>query len=198
MRLYDVIITEDMLIKGVKALSLVDEPALKNNLFLALENQEEYIQLAEVDKEKHILMGSVLIPETPIFRKGNPEDFYIRFSKDTIEQAQEYFFKGGMQNFSTINHSGEQVEGNTVVESWIVEDVEKDKTALYNLSVPKGSWVVKMKVNNQDVWDNYVKTGKVKGFSIEGFFKPVEMTELSSEVLTPQEKVDKIRTILNI
>lgn len=196
MRLYDVIITEDMLIKGVKALSLVEEPALKSN-FIALAEEVKLIELTEVDKEKRIVMGAVLIPETPIFRKGNPEDFYIRFSKETVESAQEHFFRAGMQNFSTLNHSGENIDGNTVVESWIVEDVEKDKTALYNLSIPKGSWVVKMKVNNDEVWNDYVKTGKVKGFSIEGFFRPVEMAELSSQELTPTEKVEKIRTILN-
>ncbi len=196
MKMYDVIITPDMLIKGVKALSLVEDPAIDSD-WITLSKEEELIELAEVDKEKRILLGAVLIPDKPILRKGNPENFYIKFSKDTIETAQEYFFLNGFQNSTTIEHNGESVEGQTVVESWIKEDEEKDKSLLYNLSAPVGSWIVKMKVNNDTIWNDYIKTGKVKGFSIEGFFKPVEQTEMSKE-LTAEERLDKIKELINV
>ncbi len=193
MKIFDVIITPDMIIKGVKAISLVEEPAIDSD-FLALKS-EEMIQLAEVDKDQRILLGAVLIPDKPILRRRNEETFYIRFSKETIQKAQEYFFSNGFQNSTTIEHNGEDVQGNTVVESWIKEDEDKDKSNLYNLNAPVGSWLIKMKINNQDVWDDYVKTGKVKGFSIEGFFKPVEMTSMSNE-MTGEDKVEQIRKIL--
>ena len=62
------------------------------------------------------------------------------------------------------------IQGLSVVESWIIEDTDMDKSKKYGLSLPKGTWMVSVKVNNDDIWNNYVKEGKVKGFSIEGFF----------------------------
>jgi len=75
----------------------------------------------------------------------------------------------GNQSNSTLEHNSE-LQGLTLVESWIVEDKQKDKSALYNLDVPVGTWMGSVKVNNDEVWNDYVKTGKVKGFSIEGYF----------------------------
>jgi len=193
MKLYEVIINEDMLIKGVKAISLVEDPAIQSD-FIAL-SADNLIELAEVDNDKRILIGALLIPDIAIPRSGNPENYYIRFSKDTIEKAQEYFFSGGFQNKSTIEHNKEDIQGNTVIESWIKEDEEKDKSLLYNLNAPVGSWIIKMKVNNEEVWKDYIKTGKVKGFSIEGFFKPLDATEMSKE-LTSDEKIEKIKELI--
>ena len=193
MKVYDVIITPEMLIKGVKAISLVEEPAIDSDFF-ALKS-EEFVELAEVDADKRILIGAVLIPDIPIIRKGNPENYYIRFSKDTIEIAQEYFFLNGFQNQTTIEHIKEPVQGNTVIESWIKEDDKADKSTLYGLKVPIGSWLIKMKVNNEEIWKDYIKTGKVKGFSIEGFFKPIEATELSMEK-SAEDRLNDIKKIV--
>ena len=76
----------------------------------------------------------------------------------------------------------------SLVESWIVEDVAKDKTALYNLSLPVGTWVGAIKVNNEDIWNDYVKTGKVKGFSIEGYFSDKEKDK-EEDVLSAIKKI---------
>jgi hypothetical protein len=67
----------------------------------------------------------------------------------------------------------------TVFESWIVEDPEFDKSKKYGLEVPEGTWMVSMKVDDKDVWDNYVKDNKVFGFSIEGKFANVLRKESS-------------------
>jgi len=71
-----------------------------------------------------------------------------------------------------------------VVESLIVEDDKFDKTRKYDLNAPIGTWMVSVKVNNDEVWNDFVKTGKVKGFSIEGYFadkleRPNEPNELA-------------------
>jgi len=70
-----------------------------------------------------------------------------------------------------------KLDGLTLVESWIVEDKEKDKSAIYGLNVPVGTWMGSVKVNNDEIWNDYVKTGQVKGFSIEGFFAEKEREE---------------------
>lgn len=150
---------------GIEAISVVESPAIQED-FITLKNQE--FKLAEVDKEKRILMGAALIPNKPIYRRNEDNEYYIYFSRDTVRKASELFFINGNQNNSTLEHQM-PLTGLSVVESWIVES-EKDKTRHYDMEVPIGTWMVSMKVLNDDVWNNYVKTGKVKGFSIEGYF----------------------------
>ena len=166
MRIIELILDEEDLDAGVEAISIVESPAIESD-FVALKNQE--IKLAEVDKEKKILMGALLIPDKPIYRNGSEGEYYIFFSKDTIVKASQMFLQNGNQSRSTLEHA-QALNGLTLVESWIVEDKAKDKTALYGLDVPVGTWMGSVKVNNEDVWNEYVKTNKVKGFSIEGYF----------------------------
>jgi hypothetical protein len=70
---------------------------------------------------------------------------------------------------STLEHD-KKLNGVTLVESWIKESTTKDKSALYNLNVPVGTWMGTFKIDNDEIWNDYVKTGEVKGFSIEGLF----------------------------
>ena len=165
MNIVELVIDENDDVSGIEAISVVESPAIEED-FIALKTQE--FKLAEVDKEKRILMGAALVPNKPIYRRNGEDEYYIYFSKETVRKASELFFIRGNQNNSTLEHNM-PLTGLTAVESWIVEG-EKDKTRHYDLNVPIGTWMVSMKVHNDDVWDNYVKTGKVKGFSIEGYF----------------------------
>tara|TARA_Y100000356_G_C11247732_1_gene285023 strand:+ start:77 stop:964 length:888 start_codon:yes stop_codon:yes gene_type:complete len=166
MRIVELILDEAQSMMGIEAISIVENPAIEEN-FLALKSDE--IKLAEVNKEKKILMGALLIPNKPIYRKAGKDEYYIYFSKDTVEKASQLYLKNGKQNNSTLEHKHE-LSGLTLVESWIVEDTKFDKSRKYGLDVPVGTWMGAVKVNNDDVWNEYVKTGKVKGFSIEGYF----------------------------
>ena len=165
MNIVELVIDENDDVSGIEAISVVESPAIEED-FIALKNQE--YKLAEVDKEKRILMGAALVPNKPIYRKSGEDEYYIYFSKDTVRKASELFFIRGNQNNSTLEHNL-PLTGLTAVESWIVES-EKDKTRHYGLDVPVGTWMVSMKVLNDEIWNDYVKTGKVKGFSIEGYF----------------------------
>lgn len=167
MRIVELIIDDLDENSGIDAISIVENPAIEED-FVALSKPEK-IQLAEVDKEKRILMGAILIPNKPIYRKDGEEEYYIYFTKETVRKASELYLKKGNQNNSTYEHF-QEIYGLSLVESWIVEDKEKDKTNLYGMDLPLGSWVGSMKVYNDEVWEEYVKTGAVKGFSIEGYF----------------------------
>ena len=79
------------------------------------------------------------------------------------------YLMNSKQNNSTLEHQ-HQLEGLSLVESWIVEDKVHDKSVKYGMDLPLGSWVGSVKVNNDQIWNEFVKTGKVKGFSIEGYF----------------------------
>jgi len=164
MDIVELFIDENDEVSGIEAISVVENPAIEEN-FIALKNQE--FKLAEVDKEKRILMGAALIPNKPIYRQSGEQEYYIYFSQATVRKASELFFIKGNQNNSTLEHQLE-LKGLTAVESWIVES-EQDKSRMYDLNVPIGTWMVSMKVNNDDVWKK-VKAGEVKGFSIEGYF----------------------------
>jgi hypothetical protein len=168
MEIIELVIDENEEFSGIEAISVVESPAIEED-FIALKDQEQ-IRLAEVSKEKRLLMGAALIPEKPIYRKSGDHEFYIYFSKDTVAKASQMFLKRGNQSQATLEHTEQKLSGMTIVESWLVEDEVHDKSRKYGLDMPLGTWMVAMKVDNDDIWNNYVKEGKVKGFSIEGYF----------------------------
>ena len=177
MKIIELLIDEEELYSGIEAISIVDRPAIQEN-FIALSEQPK-VKLAEVDKEKRILMGAALVPNKNIYRSEGEDEYYIYFSEDTVRKASELFLMRGNQNKSTLEHEA-SLSGLSVVESWIIEDDVHDKSRKYDMDLPVGTWMVSMKVNNDDVWENYVKTGKVSGFSIEGYFTDkVNMSELN-------------------
>jgi len=181
MDIIELFIDENDDVSGIEAVSIVENPAIEED-FVALKNQE--FKFAEVNKEKRILMGAALIPNKPIYRRNEENEYYIYFSRDTVRKASELFFIRGNHNKSTLEHQM-PLEGLVAVESWIVEDKDKDKSKFYGMDMPLGTWMLSMKVLNDDVWENYVKTGKVKGFSIEGYFadkleRPNEPNNLSA------------------
>ena len=186
MRIIELILDEDEAI-GVEAISVVENPAIESD-FIALNNQE--IKLAEINKEKRLLMGALLIPQKPIYRKSGKEEYYIFFSRKTVERASQMYLQNGNRSQSTLEHD-KQLKGLTLVESWIVEDKAKDKTALYGLDVPVGTWMGSVKVDNDEVWNEYILTKKCKGFSIEGYFadKLERPNEELKEDLSKEEKL---------
>jgi len=197
MDIIELFIDEEDEVSGIEAVSIVEAPAIESD-FIALKNQE--FKFAEVNKEKRILMGAALIPNKPIYRRNEDNEYYIYFSKDTVRKASELFFIRGNQNNSTLEHQM-PLTGLTAVESWIVED-EKDKTRFYDLDVPIGTWMLSMKVHNDEVWNDYVKSGKVKGFSIEGYFadkleRPNEPNELAKiEEEESQHIIEQLTALL--
>lgn len=165
--------------EGVYAVSLVSDPAIGVN-FITLSKQKE-IKLATVNEEQRILMGAILIPNQPIYRNQDGQEFNIIFPKETIKQVQQNFALKGYQNNSTIEHSGTNIPNVTFVESWIKEDEVHDKSVHYGFNEEVGTWFGLMKVNNDEIWNDYVKTGKVKGFSIDGVFD-MEKVNLKTEI----------------
>ena len=194
MRIVELILDEEQEEGGIEAISIVESPAIESD-FVALNNQE--IKLAEIDKEKRILLGALLIPNKPIYRKSDEGEYYIFFSKDTIVKASQLYLRNGYQNSATLEHD-QTLKGLTLVESWIVEDEVQDKSRKYGLDVPVGTWMGAVKVNNEEIWNEYVKTDKVKGFSIEGYF--------ADKMESPKEKIQEdfskedqlIKEIINI
>jgi hypothetical protein len=169
MKFIELVIDESQEFFAIDAISIVSDPAIESE-FIALKNQKQKILFKQVNEEKRLLIGPALIPDLPIYRQdNNGEEFYVYFSKKTVRKAMELFSTQSNQNNWTLEHD-QDIQGLSVVESWIVESKEQDKSALYGLDVPVGSWLISCKVNNDAIWEKYVKSGEVLGFSIEGWF----------------------------
>ena len=171
---------------GIEAVSIVENPAIESD-FIALADQE--IKLAKVDDEKRIVMGAALIPNKPIFRKRNDTMFYVYFSEDTVRRSSELFFQNGNQSNATLEHQM-KANGLTVVESWIVEG-EQDKSRIYSLDVPKGTWMISMKIEDEKLWSEIKEGKKYKGFSIEGYFADkasIKKSDAKSEMAAIEEE----------
>ncbi|MEN8717734.1 MAG: XkdF-like putative serine protease domain-containing protein [Sulfurovum sp.] len=193
MRIVELILDEEQEI-GIEAISVVESPAIEED-FIALKSQE--FKLAEVDKEKRILMGALLIPNKPIYRRNGEDEYYIYFSKDTVLKASQMYLTQGKQNNATLEHQY-QINGLSLVESWIVEDKVHDKSVKYGMDLPLGTWVGSVKVNNDNIWNEFVKSGKVKGFSIEGYFadkmeRPKDQT--LGDFMTDEQKKNELSEI---
>ena len=197
-QVFELFIDESHDMAGIEAISIVENPAIEED-FIYLSKSKVVLQ--SIDVEKRLLMGAALVPDKKILRRNADGEYYIFFSKDTVRRASELFLMNGNQSKSTLEHEVD-VQGLTVVESWIIEDSINDKSKKYGLSLPIGTWMVSVKVNNDEIWNDYVKTGAVKGFSIEGFFsdnldeRPLESIEESGEELAALETLRALTAIL--
>jgi hypothetical protein len=176
----------------VEAISIVESPAIEED-FVALKSQE--FKFAEQDTERKILIGAILIPNKPIYRKNDDEEYYIYFSRDTVRKASQLYLQQGNQSQSTLEHQ-EQLEGLTLVESWLVEDKNNDKSNMFGMDLPLGTWVGSVKVDNEDIWNDFVKTGKVKGFSIEGYFADKSENKQKSEDDLSNDILNELKELL--
>lgn len=182
--------------KGVYGISLVENPAMEG-LFIAL-SKDEPIQLKEIDKEQRILMGLVLEPNKPIYRNQNGEEFNIIFNEETIRELSYGFFKNNNHSNSTIEHDVKQnIQGVTFTESWIVENPKIDKSTNFGFEYPKGSWLAVMKVDDDAIWNDYVKTGKVQGFSIDAMLS-LEEVNLKLNIMSKQEEKSFIELLKDL
>ena len=196
-KLYKMIAKED---GGVNAISLVLTPAIMKE-FVALSRQPQ--KRVNLQEDKRIIVSPVLIPdiEIPRFDEESGEEYDITFGKEEIAKIAENFLVNGYQNEATLEHD-EEIDGVSVIESWIKES-NNDKSADYGFGdLPIGTWFVKMKVYDDELWAK-IKSGEVRGLSIEGMFghELVENAMIrmraQSEEAKSQMILDAIRDTIN-
>jgi hypothetical protein len=162
--LYELRIEDDT--DEVFAISLVESPAIESDFVYF---DKEVVQFAKVDTEQKMLLGPILIPDKKILRvDGEGKPYHVFFTKDTVKKLAQNYLMKKYTDKATIEHD-KSVKGVHLVESW-VKDGKLDKSNNYGLSLPEGSWVGMFKITDDKIWNEYVKTGKVQGFSIEGLF----------------------------
>lgn len=180
--LYEVTVDSD-----VYAISLVDEPAIEvNYVHLKKDSKAKKVVFLEDEaKEKHMVVGPVLIPDMPIYRNQDGEEFYIQFSKESIEKLAYNYIKQGYNMTSFTAQHQYPVNEVYIVESWL-KTTENDKSNDLGFDCPIGTWFVGAKVNNLDVWED-IKDGKMNGFSVEAF---VSLDELKLNKIKRNENKD--------
>ena len=181
------------------AISLVQSPAIEETL-VALEEQKEIkVQLA--DETKHMVYSAVLVPDKPIYRRNEDgEEFYVEFTKESIEKMSQDFLKNYRQNEVTLDHQ-DMASDITVVESWIKTDLFKDKSVALGLNeqLPIGTWFCGMKVNQIDAWER-VLNGELRGFSVESLIRLEEFEKQNDnnmEIETNEMFWTKFKNVLS-
>tara|TARA_R110000868_G_scaffold44930_1_gene149503 strand:+ start:3781 stop:4671 length:891 start_codon:yes stop_codon:yes gene_type:complete len=188
MDIVELIIDEQHESLAIDAVSLVEFPAIESEWIFLSKDTKNNLSLAKVDEHKRLIIGAALIPNKQIYRKDeNGKEFYVFFSEATVKRASELYLINNNQSSATYEHT-DTIHDVTTVESWIVEDTKHDKSNIYGLNLPKGSWVLSMKVENNEVWAD-ILAKKVKGFSIEGFYID-KLATLSTKVENNKEDTD--------
>ena len=168
-KIVELVIADDSEELAIDAISLVTSPAIEED-FVFFGKEKNNLTFAKVDEEKRMLISPALIPNKQIFRHdpNTDSDYYVYFSKETVQKASELYLKHNNHHKATYQHQ-DRVSGVLTVESWIIEDSKLDKSTLYNFSLPVGTWMVKMHIENDELWQE-IKSGNLRGLSIEGYF----------------------------
>ena len=162
--LYELRIEDDT--DEVFAISLVENPAIESDFVYF---DKEQILFASVDIEQRMLIGPILIPDKKILRvDGEGQPYHVFFTKDTVKKIAQNYLMKKYTDKATLEHDV-KIKNIFLVESWI-KDGKLDKSNNYGLNVPEGTWMGMFKIQDDIIWNDYVKNGKIKGFSIEGIF----------------------------
>ena len=190
----ELVIDNDSAELAIDAISLVSSPAIEQD-FVFFGKEKNNLTFAKVDEEKRMLVSPALIPNKQIFRydPNTDSEYYVYFSPETVRKAAELYLKHNNHHKATHEHS-ERVSGVLTVESWIKEG-DSDKSKLYGYDLPNGTWFVKMKITNDDLWQK-VKSGELKGISIEGYFTD-RLQKMSETVPTDEEILKALNEIIN-
>ena len=188
MDIVELVIDESHGSLAIDAVSLVEFPAIESEWIFLSKDTKNNLSLAKVDEHKRLIIGAALIPNKQIYRRDeNGKEYYVFFREATVKRASELYLINNNQSSATYEHR-DTIHDVTTVESWIVEDTKHDKSNIYGLNLPKGSWVLSMKVENNEVWAD-ILAKKVKGFSIEGFYID-KLATLSTKVENTKEDTD--------
>ena len=191
----ELVIADDSQELAIDAISLVTSPAIEQD-FVYFGKEKNNLTFAKVDEEKRMLVSPALIPNKQIFRHdpNTDSDYYVYFSKETVRKASELYLKHNNHHKATYQHQ-DRVSGVLTVESWIKEG-DQDKSKLYGYDLPNGTWFVKMKIENDELW-NKIKEGELKGLSIEGYFTN-KFEQMQKKEFTTEEVKTALKELLSV
>lgn len=179
---------------GVSYVALVDNPAIERNWF-AFNSQEFKFK---ADAERKIITGALMIADLPIYRQSaDMGEYYVVFDKKTIEQiAQKFFKQGNTSNVNMMHDPEYKVDGVYMFESFLVDSSRGIKAPDGFSGISEGSWIASYKVDNQEVWDKFIKTGIFHGYSVEGLFDMKKIYESTEDQII--KEIEEIEKFINV
>ena len=194
-KITELVISEENESLAIDAISLVNSPAIEVD-FIFFGKEKNNLTFSKVDEEKRELISPALIPNKQIFRydPNTDQEYYVYFSKDTVKKAAYSYLKHNNHHKATYEHE-QRVAGVLTVESWIIEG-DSDKSKLYGYDLNDGTWFVKMKIENDELWER-IKSGELKGLSIEGYFVD-KLSKMSKPVYKDKDILEVMADILEI
>ena len=181
-----------------EAISMVTEPAIESD-FVFFSKDKDIVKEAFSSDEKHMVYGAVLRPDFPIYRYDGENEYYLEFTSESIERMARDYMMNYRQGNVTIQHE-EYANEVFMVESWIKQDMDKDKSVSVGLdkSLPIGTWFCGFYVNNNDIWER-IKSGELKGFSVEAMIDLEDFAKVKKEDEFEMNETfwDKLKTIVN-
>lgn len=181
---YKLKITDEDPVSGVDCVALVDVPATEFN-WIAFNKTKPYTFTTQ-NTEQRIICGALMVANLPIYRKEGDREYYVVFDEQTIKSVSYKYFRNRFTTNVNVMHNPQQkVSGVYMVQSYLIDKQNGVTAPAYYPELPDGSWFACFKVDNDQVWNNYVKTGKLQGFSVEGMFGQMHVTD-ASEIIIQQ------------
>ena len=166
---------------------------IKENQSSQFSSNGDDVTFQVFNNEQRLVVGPAMIPDELIIRRNEitGEIYYVYFTAETIKKLQQKFMQEKLLDKTNIEHGRKFLSGVDVVESWIVEDQKLDKQQVFGMDYPKGTWMVAIKVTDDNTWSK-VKDGKLRGFSVQGYF--LERAKFGA---IDNKIIDEIKKILN-
>jgi hypothetical protein len=175
---------------GIQLISVVDEPAIGVKGVKLSDSSEMMLFKKMESEDKMILVGPALIPDVNIYRENKKwGKHFIKFSAETIENLVKKMNRVGSNRKINIDHSDRMVDA-FIMEDWIIENEMYDKSKIWGFDLPKGTYMLKVQIEDRDFWENEVKGNDKFSFSIEGYLNQ-SLVSLSKE-RTIEDMIDEL------
>ena len=183
-------LTLEDLEQGIDATALVENPAIQRN-WMAFKEHKSY-EFKTHNEDKRILAGALMVADFPMYRNMNGKEFFVKFSSETIEQLADRMVLNNKLTAFNFEHDSKKELADMHIQQFFIINTELGMDTPKGFdTLPNGSLFAFVKVNNEQVWNDYVKTGIVKGFSIEGNFA-------TKEEFSQQTFLNEFQTIINM
>ena len=160
---------------GIKAVALVDVPAIESEAIHFNKEEKKTIRFVKVDDVEYEgkVAGLLLRHSFPILRVDANENFYYgQFTPEVVKGLQEKFHKELQSNNVNTDHSDNKIDA-YLVSDYIIESEEMLQhvnTTLGHEDAQIGDWFGIYKIDDVETFERVVE-GELTGFSIEAFLE---------------------------
>lgn len=185
---------EDIEMDRVEAIAFVDNPAIQRN-WMAFNSDTPTFKFQTHDEEKRIVAGPLMVADMPIYRNYEGKEFFVKFSSQTIEQiVNKFMAEGRINEFNKMHNEKDKLKDVFLQQTFIIDSAKGINTPNGFETLPDGSWFGYVKVNNDEIWNDYVKTGQFNGFSVEGVFSEKKQFKKENIMTKVEQFLEKLNT----